>query len=163
MPSSYPQSILNVLQAITTVKPKSVLDIGFGRGKYGFLIKEYFPEVKIDGMEVHEPYITQLQKEIYEKIYVENVLETDIQKYDLYLLIDIIEHWEKDEVYTLLKKLLEKGSVIISTPNSFIPQGDVNGNHWETHKSYWTYNDFKDYKTTLIPNTLSLILILWQY
>lgn len=157
MPSSYPQAILPILVAIETIKPKSVLDIGFGRGKYGFLIKEYWPETRVDGVEIFEPYVTNLQKEIYGEIFIGNVLEMDLGDYDLYLLIDIIEHWEKDEAHALINKLLKKGKVLISTPRRFIPQGWIYENRWEVHKSYWTSNDFKDYKFNIYPSDLCLI------
>ena len=161
MPSSYPHTILPILQTIENLKPKSILDIGFGRGKYGFLIKEYFPSIKCDGLEVFENYITELQKQIYGKIFIRNALNTEIRPYDLYLLIDIIEHWERPEVYKLLDKLLENGNVIIATPNKFIEQGEVNGNKWETHKSFWVDMDFRKYSRFIIQNDLSLIMVLY--
>ena len=161
MPTSYPHTILPVIQLIENNPPKTILDIGFGRGKYGFLIKEYFPSIKVDGLEVFEEYITELQRQIYNKIFIRNVLNIEIRPYDLYLLIDIIEHWEKNEVYKLLDKLLQMGNVIIATPNKFIPQGMVNGNKWETHKSFWTDADFNKYERFIVENDLSLIMILY--
>ncbi len=160
MPSSYAQAILPILQIIGTLKPKSVLDIGIGRGKYGFLIKEYFIGTKVDGVEVFEPYITNLQRDIYDEIFIGNALEMELGGYDLYLLIDIVEHWEKDEVYGLINKLLKKGKVLISTPKTFMPQNEVNGNKWEAHKTYWSIEDFKYYQYDLCPNDFSLIITL---
>lgn len=162
MPSSYPHNILPILQIIGVLKPKSILDIGIGRGKYGFLIKEYWSETKVDGVEVFEPYITNLQREIYNKIFVGNVLEMDLGDYDLYLLIDTIEHWGKDEAYRLINKLLKKGKVLISTPKKFISQSEYDGNKWEVHKTFWNIDDFKDYKFEICPNELSLIIILYD-
>lgn len=119
------------------------------------------PGVVVDGLEVYEPYITRLQKEIYRNIYIDNILTADVDKYDLYLLIDVIEHWEKDEVYSLLNRLLEKGNVLISTPSKFIEQDTVNGNEWERHKTFWCDADFKDYNHIITPNELSLIITLY--
>ena len=161
MPSSYPQSILPILEAIEFIKPKSVLDIGFGRGKYGFLVKEYYPKVKVDGLEVFEPYITNLQREIYDNIFIGDILKTEVGQYDLYLLIDIIEHFEKEEAHDLLNKLLKQGKIIVSTPKTFIPQEAENGNEWEIHKTLWTIDDFKIYNHRVVENEFSLILILY--
>ena len=191
MPSSYPENIPAIIQAIAKLKPKSVLDIGIGRGKYGFLIREYFPPTKekekiyddsaspiksmgceeiltVDGVEVFEPYITDLQKKIYNQIFIGNVLEMDIEKWephDLYLLIDVIEHWERKKTMELIEKLIKKGNILISTPRSYTPQRASYGNKWEEHLTEyeghpWTADDFNMYPLEDISNNISLMLIL---
>ena len=109
------------MDIIIALKPFSVLDIGSGFGKYGMLCREYLElwdgrrEYKflrrIEGVEVFENYITPLHKFIYNNIYTENITEIIKKidyKYDLVLLIDVLEHFTKEEGTWLLNTLLSK-------------------------------------------------------
>ncbi len=59
----------------------------------------------------------------------------------------MIEHFEKEEGYRLINKLLEhtNKSLIISTPLYPAKQQDYNGNYYEQHKSRWFITDFIDF------------------
>lgn len=146
MPSSYPENIAPIIQLIAKYKPKSVMDIGVGRGKYGFLIKEYFhpdvkgdwkPVEKVDGLEIFPQYITDLQRNIYDNLHIGNALDFKFDDYDLFLIIDVLEHWNMDEANFLLDKLTKKGRVLISTPTYIGHQGASHGNEWERHVTQW--------------------------
>jgi len=152
MPSSYPDNIGEIVHLIAALRPKSVLDIGPGRGKYGFLIREYFsdnPDVeghwsnvdKVDCVEVFEPYISDIHRHIYDEIFIGNILEMAIKPYDMYMIIDVLEHWKKEEAYAVLDKMVEHGRVLISTPTNIGEQGAVHGNEWECHISQWLKPD----------------------
>jgi SAM-dependent methyltransferase len=160
MPTSFRENIPLVLKEIEKINPSTVLDIGFGRGKYGFLIKEYYPNIKVDGLEVFEPYVTKLQREVYGKILIGNALELDIPQYDCYLLIDILEHWNKEDAHKLIKKLLTKGNVFCSVPRYVNEQGAEYGNEWERHISQWGGEDFDKYPHRQIHNDLSFMYTL---
>lgn len=160
MPTSFRENIPTILLEIEKLKPTSVLDIGFGRGKYGFLIKEYYPDVLVDGLEVFDNYVTNLQKHIYNKITIGSVFEEEIPKYDLYLLIDVVEHWDKDKAHKLIAELIKKGKVLVSTPRSVAPQGAEYGNEWERHVSQWGGDDFERYPYKHLHNEISFIYIL---
>lgn len=153
MPSSYPENIAPIIQLVAKLKPKTVMDIGFGRGKYGFLLREYFhpsvegewkPIDKIDGLDVFPEYITEVQRLIYDEIFVANALDFDFAQYDLYLIIDALEHWPKEEAYKLLDNLTKKGNVLVSTPTNIGCQGAAHGNEWERHVTQWLPKDFQD-------------------
>ena len=155
MPSSYPENILPIIQLIAKHQPKTVMDIGFGRGKYGFLIKEYFhptvqgdwkPVERVDGIDIFLGYITKLQENIYDLIYTGNALEFTFGEYDMYLIIDVLEHWPKEEAHKLLEQLTKKGKVLISTPTNIGCQGAAHGNEWERHISQWLPHDFNRYQ-----------------
>ncbi|RME83226.1 MAG: hypothetical protein D6785_06945, partial [Planctomycetota bacterium] len=60
------------------------------------------------------------------------------------LLIDVIEHFEKEEGMDFLQLALKKGrNLIISTPKKPTPQGSVYDNPFEEHKSVWHLRDFQ--------------------
>jgi len=72
--------------------------------------------------------------------------------YDLVLLIDVIEHFERDEGESLVREALRVGkAALISTPKRFFPQTDVFGNPYEIHRSFWTVSDLKRFGNTYVP------------
>lgn len=146
------------------------MDIGPGRGKYGFLIREYFhkdvdgdwtPVERLDCIDIFPDYISQMHHLIYDNVYVGNATEFDFEKYDLFLLIDIIEHIPKEEGFKLLDNLTKKGFVFVSTPVDIGDQGEMYGNKHEAHISQWTPEDFERY-TVLenVSNELSYIYVI---
>ena len=161
------------MDIIIALKPFSVLDIGSGFGKYGVLCREYLElwdgrrEYKflrrIDGVEVFENYITPLHKFIYNNIYTENITELIKKidyKYDLVLLIDVLEHFTKEEGTWLLNTLLSKNKgIIIGTPKNPSNQKDAFDNVFETHKSMWKKDELTSFgKYYLIPDNISFII-----
>ena len=84
MPSSRPELVPFVVNLVMQLQPRSILEIGTGFGKYGFLFREYLdiwaaaadpsrllPEnwqVRIDGIECFPAYISELQHRIYDRI-----------------------------------------------------------------------------------------------
>ena len=162
MPTSFYENIPDILLAIRNEKPKTVLDVGFGRGKYGFLINEYFPEIEVDGVEVFNDYVQPIHRHIYNKIYREDIFEMDIPEYSMYLLVDVLEHWDKDKGRELLDKMTKMGKVLISTPKNPGVQGASHGNEWERHISKWELSDFSNYKFKQYQNGVSLIYLLWK-
>src|SRR5215211_5535758 len=130
------------MDLIISVKPFSVLDVGSGFGKYGVLCREYLElwdgreEYKflrrIDGVEVFENYINMYTENII------NLVNNLDYSYDLVLLIDVLEHFSKEEGILLLNNLLKKNKgILVSTPKKPSPQQDVFGNAFEIHKSLW--------------------------
>ncbi len=160
MPTSHPQQINEVMELIISTNPQSMLDVGIGFGKYGFLSREYLElwdgresyndwKRQIDGVEIFEEYITPIQKQIYSQIFVGNALDIvpDLKtKYDLILLMDVIEHFTKEDGEKLLRDCMKVGrNVIISTPKDIGSQGDAFDNHYESHISQWRDEDFAPY------------------
>lgn len=146
MPTSFPQNIPSIIATCEALQPKKVLDIGPGYGKYGVLVNEY-TKAEVDAVEVFEPYIKDFNlKGKYNKVFLGNGLDFDITGYDLVLLIDVIEHWEKEEAKAFLRKAVGVGAkVLISTPRGFFPQDAVNGNEWERHLSGWNSPDLEGF------------------
>lgn len=163
MPTSFRENIPQILKIVEEVNPQTVLDVGFGRGKYGFLIKEYYPEIMIDGMEIFEPYLNSMHDHIYFRVINEDALitKTDFSRYELILLIDVIEHWTLEEGKAWLDKVIAGGSkVLVSTPRSVAEQGAEHGNERERHISQWQGEYFKQWKHKEYPNELSFTFLL---
>jgi hypothetical protein len=85
-------------------------------------------------------------------------------KYALVLLIDVLEHFEKDEGKNLLRNLLERNEgVLISTPKQPGDQKDVFDNKYEIHRSKWSQADLMEYQSTIfVPDRVSYIVYIGE-
>lgn len=137
MPVSYVENLPVIMRVVNEKKPRTILDVGVGLGIVGLLIRGwcYWVE-RLDGVEVWEQYITQVQRGIYDNLFITDVrnLPLEDMPYDLILLIDVLEHFERDEGYRLLQRF--NGDVLVSTPKLWFPQND-HPNPYEHHKSHW--------------------------
>src|SRR5262249_16496078 len=141
------------------IQPESVLDIGIGFGKWGFLVREYTDifanrydrsqwKVRIDGVEAFQAYTTPLYEYIYNSIYYGSIQDVlpELSDYDLVIIGDVIEHFTKEEGLTLLSELRKKSRfILLSSPTVYFDQ-EIMDNTFETHKSLWTTEDFKQFQ-----------------
>jgi len=159
MPTSHYSQLNQIMSIIFHVKPKSILDIGVGFGKFGVLCREYLEmwrknrayhkkdwKTRIDGIEIFDSYKNPLYDFVYNTIYFDNALNV-LPKlkciYDLILLIDVLEHFAFNDGKKLLELCLGRGrNLIISTPHDIGSQKVVFGNVHETHKFRWTTKNF---------------------
>lgn len=176
MPTSHFQQLNEIMRLVMICKPKSVLDIGVGFGKYGVLCREYLelwtdynqflkhgvlgerPKItlrpplliQIDGIEVYSNYLSPLHDYIYDQIFQGDALEvlpTLTRHYELILLIDILEHFSFDDGLRVLA--ICNGiadNVLVSTPREFKPQNPEFGNQFEIHRSHWELSDFDSFR-----------------
>lgn len=149
MPSSSIDVIEPVLQLIIALNPQSILDMGVGFGKYGFLCREYLEcyrnqvvekvdwKARIDGIEIFAPYIQEHQKAVYSNLYIRDLNDHEthlwlaMSRYQLYLAMDVLEHlvhWR-----ALLEAIPKSRPFIAAVPNGESLQGPVFGNVHETH------------------------------
>lgn len=145
MPSSFVDSVSPIIKTIIDLSPQKVIDIGPGWGKYGLMCCEYLSELEtLDAVEVLQGR-KSLQDHIYDKVFTTDVrfLPNDFwEPYDLVLMVDVIEHMEKEEGQILLKNIVNCfTSVLVSTPKKFEEQHDPS-NPYETHVSHWEWDDF---------------------
>lgn len=141
--------------------PKSILDVGCGLGKWGFLCREYLDiekkqrltpkewQIRIDAIEVFEKFITPVHRYIYNNIYIGKAEELiqGLENYDLILIMDMLEHMETVEVgKEFLRVCFKKASrIIVSTPKGFWPQRiSFFGNNLEKHRCGWQIKDLEE-------------------
>src|SRR5665213_248868 len=152
MASSFSSQIPLIAHIMTKLAPSTVLDIGKGFGKYGFLIHEYYgvdntvrpnpvlslkdqSRVVIDAVESNADYLWPHLDHFYRKIYSGRIedLYGSLPSYDTVLMADVIEHLEKKEAMLVVRHFVETGSsVVISTPRNFFQQ-DLFGSADEHH------------------------------
>ncbi|MCX5770849.1 MAG: hypothetical protein NTZ09_11335 [Candidatus Hydrogenedentes bacterium] len=161
MPVSTSVHLTHCLERICSMRPRSVLDVGCGFGLWGFLCREYLDvwcgrvspaqwQVRIDGIEVFEPYIQAHQRAVYSNILIKDVREAvkHIDDYDLIIAGDVIEHLDKPDGEAMVEALYNKArkALLIN-----IPLGDgwdhpeAHGNPAELHRSRWHPDDLAQY------------------
>lgn len=165
MPSGPISPMPYVVFTVLTYKPKSVLELGIGFGKWGHVFREYLEitqsfdspdryrrenwSIKIDGIEGFEPYLTDAHRYIYSNIFIGDFCEIvpTLEPYDVIFMGDVLEHVPKDKAYKLLDDCLLKtnNAVVLTTPFGFCEQTDACGNEFERHQSGWSIKDFDRY------------------
>lgn len=126
--------------------PRSILDIGFGVGDLGRIVKSN-PTTQhwsVDGIEGF--YDACCNTELFNKKQYRNIwhglaqeLPTELlHNYDLICLFDVIEHIAPDAAKELLRSLLNAlgsdSKLVISTPLWFWPQSQQNPDDLEEHQ-----------------------------
>lgn len=159
MPSSTHIHISKMVDWIVRLQPTSLLDIGVGFGKWGFLAREYTDinahhyksedwRVRIEGVEAFPGYATPTYNYIYDKIHYGDLRETlpKLSTYDLVIIGDVIEHFDKGVGLELLRQLRQKSQyILLSSPTVFFTQ-ELFDNEFERHRSLWTVDDFQEFR-----------------
>ena len=123
-----------------------ILDLGCGPSSPIKRVKSKLKQnVYLLGVDDFDPY---LEKNRREKIHTEylksNILNVSFpdKSFDCAILIDVIEHFNKDDFLNFLPKLEKMvKKIIIMTPNGFINQKEYDQNSYQIHRSGWTTKD----------------------
>ncbi len=162
MPTSTYSHIPKVVEFLHMVRPESILDVGVGNGKMGYIARDYLDimlgeryrrsdwKVKIDGIEVFPQYVQDHQRAVYDDIHIGDAFDVidRLECYDLIIVGDVLEHFAKDKAWTFLDKCADHctDSLILN-----IPLGDrwtqpaIYGNPYEEHLSFWSYEEFEPF------------------
>jgi hypothetical protein len=139
--SSFVDQVPVIIFLLHKLSPQTVLDVGKGFGKYGFLLHEYVgidqtkrpdpnktlaeqSRVAVDAVEVNRSYLWPHLGQLYRQVFVGRVEElcSTLPSYDVILMADVIEHIEKAAALQVLESFLARSTVIVSTPRHFFEQ-----------------------------------------
>ncbi len=164
MPSSRPEKIPIVIRLAEKLRPTSILDVGIGFGKYGFLFREYLEnwgrvsgqkarnpltkdrDLYLVGVEANDKVITDVHRMIYDQIIVCDALQIPkfMFPFDLCLLSDIVEHLDKKDGKILMQNCMGISKhIIVTTPNGYLEQGESFESKYEVHRSGWNKSDLE--------------------
>ena len=159
MPTSHFLQIPYVIEDILKVKPKTVLEIGIGMGKYGALMMEYLQvwdhyfeawmsrPLVMDGIEIFPLYRNPLWG-LYREVHIGNALDVlpSLGQYDMILMVDVLEHFTKADGNRLLQMCSEHANhIVVAMPTEFAPTVTVWGNAHEVHRTGSKDYDFSQY------------------
>jgi len=180
MPTSRPEPIPFIVNKIITLKPRKILDVGIGFGKWGFLAREYTDiwlnhcndvngykkenwKSTIDGIEIFDGYVEQLQREIYDNIWIGDACELVPAlrtRYDMIIASDMLEHMEGEKGYDLLGSIRDKcHNAFIVTPIRVLAQGPVYQNQNEIHVHEWTKEQLENWGTVTVAGGAHILEI----
>jgi SAM-dependent methyltransferase len=162
MPTSPYAHLYPIVEFLNTTKPASVLDVGLGNGKLGFIARDLLDvmlggrhrkedwQIKIDGIEIFAEYIQDHQKAIYDEIHIGNAFDVidTLGSYDLIILGDVLEHFEKSQAYQFLDKCISHCNthMILCIPlGEKWTQPEIYGNPYERHLSFWNFEEFEPF------------------
>jgi SAM-dependent methyltransferase len=160
MPVSFLDVAPRVIEEIRELQPASILDVGCGYGTYGHLIRAHVDKwpwkIRLEAVEGFDKYLYRIGNTAYNRVYPLtwesfNAHHAPHRQYDLILLIDVIEHFDKEEGLEVLeqcKAISER--VLFSTPADPAEQGAEYGNKLEIHKSRWTWEDFASFRPRVL-------------
>jgi len=158
MPTSQLSQLSQIIELIALSDPKSILDVGVGFGKYGFLAREYLElwdgreryndwTRRIDGIEAHAEYITPMHRFIYDDVMIGDalkILPTLKSGYDLVLLIDVLEHFEFEAGRDVLRDCMRCArNVLVSVPRDIGVMESSFDNPHQTHRFQWEKHHFR--------------------
>jgi len=142
VPTSEHRQIPYICDVLVRERPRTVLDVGAGYGKFGVLAREYGGAERVDAIDANAPRFP-----VYDRVFLGDIRDLDRvlpegERWDLALFVDVIEHLEKAEGYRVLDQLAGRaGRVLVTTPWGFRPQ-EIPGMPYETHRSGWYPGDF---------------------
>ena len=164
MPTSTYAHIVALVGYLQAIRPASILDVGVGNGKIGFLARDLLDvmlgeryrkedrRVRIDGIEIFPDYIQDHQKAIYDQIFIGDAAEVidTLGSYELIILGDVLEHFEKETAWQFLDKCFLHCSrnIILNIPlGNGWTQPAIYGNPHETPRSWWEAKEFEHLTT----------------
>lgn len=165
MPFSNTEQLSPIMAEIANLNPRSILDVGCGLGVYGMLCRihldlyhdtEFYKKLdgslpwntRIEGIEGCPTYTPFIPAWAYDQIHTGNALEIvptmPDNRYDLVLILAMIEHLDHEEGRCLLEHLKRIGkAIILSVPKNWQAQ-EITGYPLETHRSHWTEQNLRE-------------------
>ena len=124
---------------------ESVLDLGCGPSSPLQNCKNIKYSV---GVEAFGPYMEESKKKKIHSEYLDKKIE-DLNfpenSFDAVIMIEVLEHLPEDVGLKILEKAEKwaKKKIIISSPNGFLAQKEVDNNPMQKHLSGWNYEKMK--------------------
>ena len=160
MPTSTYAQIPAVVHYLHLLRPMSVLDVGLGNGKMGFIARDLLDvmlgerylradwKVRIDGIEIFERYVQAHQRAIYDDIHIGDAFDVidRLGTYDLIIIGDVLEHFDRVRAEAFLEKAVahSAGAIILNIPlGERWTQDNIYDNEYERHRSFWRPEEFQ--------------------
>jgi 2-polyprenyl-3-methyl-5-hydroxy-6-metoxy-1,4-benzoquinol methylase len=141
-------NISRILNAIPA-NARTLLDVGCGRGIIGALCRIYREMDRQVGIDGYAPSLELCRRHAFYDELLDRRLEAlplpfAAHEFDVATCIEVIEHLPKPAGLALLAELERVAKcVVVSTPNGFLAQSDLDANPLQRHRSGWSVADFE--------------------
>ncbi len=161
MPTSDSAHIPAVLDEIDRLAPRSIADCGVGFGRWGVLCRELLDarhgrcrplqwELNLVGYEIFPGYRNPCW-DLYTYLLIGDFAIEPVREFDLVLMMDSLEHLEREAGMELLRRLhRDNRHLIVSVPNGVMEQAEVYGNPFEAHRTTFHGPEFDEFKHTVL-------------
>lgn len=133
---------------IIAARPAQVWDFGAGSGTYSDLLRSWLPEAKFVAIEIFEPYIGEYNlRDKYDEVVLADArtVNTTPAPNSVAIFGDILEHMHESEARALIAEVKDVFEyILVSLPIVHSPQGEVNGNIYETHHKDWGFSEMHE-------------------
>lgn len=136
-----------ILDAIP-VGVSSLLDVGCGPGIVGALCRVYRDADRTVGVDAFDPYLERVRRHhLYDELVKWRLEDVPLPfadgEFDVATCIEVIEHLPREAGERLLDELERvAGRVVVTTPNWFFDQEELDHNPLQRHRSLWRERDF---------------------
>jgi hypothetical protein len=104
-------------------------------------------ELRIEAIEGFRDNVSPLYDCVYNRTMVGDIRDElpRAGEYDVILCSHVIEHFDKEEAWRLIDLMKQRSRIatVLALPFGEWPQGPVDGNDFEIHRSVWTAADFR--------------------
>jgi 2-polyprenyl-3-methyl-5-hydroxy-6-metoxy-1,4-benzoquinol methylase len=120
---------------------ETVLDLGCGPNSP----LQYCKNIKYSvGVETFEPYLIESRKrKIHSEYIAKSIMDVDFSEnsFDAVIMIEVLEHLPDKDGLEILKRIEKwaKKVVLVSSPNGFLDQKELDNNPLQKHLSGWDY------------------------
>ena len=151
------QNLGDAVAWLRAIAPRSVLDVGCGFGRWGFLCREFLDiwngrvlrkdwAVRIVGVDAFASNLKEHHRLLYDEVCgerIEEFLARRSDAFDLIILGDVLEHLAKVQGYEVLRESLNRaGYVVLVLPiGEGWPQQSLYENPCERHLAVWQEAD----------------------
>jgi ubiquinone/menaquinone biosynthesis C-methylase UbiE len=138
-----------VMRLIPKDRKFSVIDVGCGKGIWGYLLRALRENVVyLCGVDITPSYLQFIkERNVYDDLILCDSVFLPFRdgSFDLVLLSEVLEHLEKKQAYVMLKQLesIARQLILITVPQGLVKQEAIGGISAEKHRSAWYANDFK--------------------
>jgi len=136
-----------VMERVPNLRHQVVVDVGCGKGVWGFLIKTSREVGYLVGLDINLEYLTDTKEhKIYDDLILASAAKLPLKEksVDVILAVETIEHLPEADAYSLLAEIdrVTLNLAVLTTPNGFLPSLTPS-NISEIHRSGWKPDQLK--------------------
>jgi SAM-dependent methyltransferase len=125
---------------------ESVLDLGCGESSP---LQNCQSVKRSVGVDAHKEAIEKSKSKNIHTQYLEKRLEEidfPEKSFDAVILIEVLEHLDKNAGHAIIEKAKKwaRGKIVVTTPNGFFEQKEMDSNPFQAHLSGWNLKDLEN-------------------